>query len=231
MAPQGTQPSSNGGNGNFEELIAWVNKKLTLLDTPVTWNEEANISVLEFLTGTGSKTLSIIKNESTESSSNATYSLLCDPSGKTVAQKNLCAYFLRSGNELTIDTINTEVQYGSVGTTGLNLTSFERMMKGLVDKQVSQNESLTVGAQNDLSGHYHRCMATLTDTIHHIRKTVLYCPDFPFNNPSEAALNKDLVQIMESVVIHWTRQIKDIVNNQDTSQTQETSGPLDEIEF
>lgn len=36
---------------------------------------------------------------------------------------------------------------------------------------------------------------------------------------------------MESIVIHWTRQIKDVVNNHDSSGSAETSGPLDEIEF
>ena len=178
MAPQGTQPNTSG---NFEELVAWVHKKLTLLDVSVTWDEKANIAVVDFLTGTGAKTLSV----TSDSENDNKISLICDPQGKKVTNKNLCAYFLRSGNEVTIDSINTEIQFGSVGKSGLSLTSFERMMKGLVEKQVSQNESLTIGAQNDLSSHYHRCMATLTDTIHHAsRKTVLYCPDFPFNNAS-----------------------------------------------
>jgi dynein heavy chain len=36
---------------------------------------------------------------------------------------------------------------------------------------------------------------------------------------------------MESIVIHWTRQIKEVVNNHDSSTSAETAGPLDEIEF
>ena len=39
------------------------------------------------------------------------------------------------------------------------------------------------------------------------------------------------LQIMEAIVIHWTRQIKAVVNNHDSSASAETSGPLDEIEF
>lgn len=44
-------------------------------------------------------------------------------------------------------------------------------------------------------------------------------------------IDKERLQIMESIVIHWTRQIKDVVNNHDSSGSAETSGPLDEIEF
>jgi dynein heavy chain, axonemal len=115
-----------------------------------------------------------------------------------------------------LDNISTYVQFGTIGKGGLNLKSFERVMKGLVEKQVSQNANLTDGACNDLSSFYHRTMATLTDTLHYAdRKTVLYCPNFHFTSISDAALDKDLLQIVESVVIHWTRQIKEVVNNQD----------------
>ena len=38
------------------------------------------------------------------------------------------------------------------------------------------------------------------------------------------------MQRLESIVIHWTRQIKELVSNQDSSQTShDNSSPLDEI--
>ena len=75
-------------------------------------------------------------------------------------------------------------------------------------------------------------MATLTDTVHvDDGKTVLYCPAFDASQSiAEAAKNKAMVQIIESIVIHWTRQIKDVVNNAEGGNT-EISGPLDEIDF
>jgi dynein heavy chain, axonemal len=85
-----------------------------------------------------------------------------------------------------------------------------------------------------LSGHYHRCMATLTDTVHFADGcTILYSPDFNLGTESiaEAAADKERLQIMESIVIHWTRQVKDVVNNHDSTGSTEMSGPLDEIEF
>lgn len=38
------------------------------------------------------------------------------------------------------------------------------------------------------------------------------------------------MQQLESIVIHWTRQIKDVVNNHDNALTAEILGPLEEIE-
>lgn len=46
-----------------------------------------------------------------------------------------------------------------------------------------------------------------------------------------ASKQKDLVQRLESTIIHWTRQIKEVVNQQDSLDAGESSGPLDEIQF
>ena len=37
--------------------------------------------------------------------------------------------------------------------------------------------------------------------------------------------------MLESTVIHWTRQIKEVVNNQDSVHNTATAGPLEEIAF
>jgi dynein heavy chain len=42
--------------------------------------------------------------------------------------------------------------------------------------------------------------------------------------------DKDLLQRLESTVIYWTRQIKDVVSNQDAQASQESTSPLDELE-
>ena len=75
-------------------------------------------------------------------------------------------------------------------------------------------------------------MATLTDkTYQNQGQTVLYIPIEDFKSAKEAAQDKDLSQRLESIVIHWTRQIKEVVNNQNMIQRAETSGPNDEIDF
>lgn len=205
----------------YDHLINWVIQKLSILGYPEqTWATDAGNSsvIIDFITGEGPKALSVVSGENGVSMS-------CDDTGQGVKVSGLCAYFLRPSSEtLSTENVRKEIQYGSVGGKGLSLTAFEHVMKGVVEKQVQRN--------TELSGHFHRCMATLTDTVHFSDGlTVLYCPSFEFANVSEVALDKDRLQIMESIVIHWTRQIKDVVNNHDSSATAETAGPLDEIEF
>jgi dynein heavy chain len=48
-------------------------------------------------------------------------------------------------------------------------------------------------------------------------------------NPEAAAKSKDLLQRLESTVIGWTRQIKDVTSNQDSHESKESESPLDEI--
>lgn len=220
----------NNTAADYDVLVKWIVDKLDGLGYPQsTWSDdESQVSLIDFVSGEGPKTLSVISTEVPE-----TYRLVCDESGHAVRVKGLAAYFLRAGVAvLERENISREVQFGTVAGTGLNLLSLERVMKGLVERSVSKNTSLTEGARNELTGHYHRCMATLTDAIHcSDGRTVLYCPAFEYKSVQEAAAQKELIQIMESVVIHWTRQIKDVVNNLDNSTSAESSGPLDEIEF
>ena len=37
--------------------------------------------------------------------------------------------------------------------------------------------------------------------------------------------------LCEAAMIHWTRQIKEVLSNQDAHETAENAGPLEEIEF
>jgi dynein heavy chain, axonemal len=205
-----------------DAVIAWVQQCLDMLGYGAGTYDKASgqEAIVNFTHGTGPKTLAVTHVDG------GGVKLSCEDDILTnIDLKNLKAYLLRSTRSfLSRDTIAKEVQYGTIGGKGLTLSAFTRLMKGLVEKHVSHN--------NDLSGHYHRCMATLTDTVHSTDgSTVLYCPDFDFSSTQEAAADKEHLQIMESVAIHWTSQIKDVINNHDSSASAETSGPLDEIEF
>ena len=204
---------------DHDYLISWMSQRLDMLGyAESSWEDGGNTAVVDFISGSGPKTLSIC-------TSNSKISMSCDELGQQVKMKNLSAYFLRpSSGGLSKENVSKEVQFGSVGGKGLSMTSLKRIMEGFVEKQVAHNP--------ELSGHFHRCMANLTDTVHHADgTTVLYCPTFVYQSVPEAAQDKERLQIMESVVIHWTRQIKEVVNNHDSSTSAETAGPLDEIEF
>ena len=208
---------------NYDFLISWMDSRIKLLGYEYIHQEGTENAVISFVTGLEPRTLCIYKK-------NGKFSFVSSPANANFEEKEgFAAYFIRqssTGNKmlLTKDNINREVQYGTVGGKGLSLAAFGRVMRGLVEKQVEKN--------NELAGQYHRCMATLTDTVHHVAgRTVLYCPHFEFKTEAEAAQDKERLQIMESIVIHWTRQIKDVVNNHDNSASSESSGPLDEIDF
>ncbi|WAR21953.1 DYH2-like protein [Mya arenaria] len=121
-------------------------------------------------------------------------------------------YFIKADNVkdgVTFENFFKVVQYGSVKSMHI--------------------ESI----KNDFSAQLHRFLATLTDTRWKMEgKTVLYIPTEGTKIPAEeAAKNKDLVQRLETAMIHWARQIKEVLNTQDAFEMAETSGPLDEIEF
>ena len=44
-----------------------------------------------------------------------------------------------------------------------------------------------------------------------------------------AAKEKDQIQRLEAIVIYWTRQIKELVSNQDSQTGGDNTSPLDEI--
>ena len=79
-----------------------------------------------------------------------------------------------------------------------------------------------------------RITATLTDIRYKMNgKTVLYIPEekrVP-EKPSEAMQDKELVSRLETTMIHWTRQIKEVLSAQEAVETNENDGPLEEIQF
>lgn len=64
-------------------------------------------------------------------------------------------------------------------------------------------------------------------------KTQLYIPmEDGLKDPIGASKQKDLLQRLESTLIHWTRQIKEVINVQDANNdSSDKDGPLHEIEL
>ncbi|XP_021360073.1 dynein heavy chain 2, axonemal-like isoform X4 [Mizuhopecten yessoensis] len=142
-------------------------------------------------------------------------------------------YLIKSGKvkELTTDNFLTVVQYGTV--KGMHIESLLRMMMGIYAPIFFENTTWPDSIKNDFSAQLHKFLANLTDTRWKLEgKTVLYIPTEGLRLASEdAAKNKELVQRLETAMIHWARQIKEVLNNQDAFEMAENSGPLDEIEF
>eukprot|EP01105_Mastigella_eilhardi_P001895 TRINITY_DN122_c1_g4_i2.p1 TRINITY_DN122_c1_g4~~TRINITY_DN122_c1_g4_i2.p1 ORF type:complete len:4382 (+),score=1298.66 TRINITY_DN122_c1_g4_i2:875-14020(+) len=88
------------------------------------------------------------------------------------------------------------------------------------------------GVKRELRIHLHKFLASLTETAFHAKGcTVLYIPNEDVSCMERAVTNKELVQMLETTLLHWTKQIKEVITNQENIELAENSGPLAEIEF
>ncbi|KAK5609612.1 Dynein heavy chain 2, axonemal [Crenichthys baileyi] len=79
----------------------------------------------------------------------------------------------------------------------------------------------------------HWFIAGLTDDLYKkAGNTVLYIPvEALQHSAEEASKDKELVQRLETMMIHWSDQIKEQLNVQETMDTRENCSPLQEIAF
>lgn len=142
-------------------------------------------------------------------------------------------YFCRGPSvALTPSTIGEDVTFGVCGPAGME--SLLRVMSTMYVPHVSNDQTLPAGVRRSLTDQMHRFMASLTEVVFQAHgKTVLYLPKETVDLEDLESVKKDkeLMQRLESTVIRWTRQIKEVVNQKDNSQDAETATPLDEIRF
>jgi len=142
-------------------------------------------------------------------------------------------YFVRDPAKFVTKENIGEVVFLGLLRGGDALHSLLRQMHGLYVPAVINNTSWPEAVKADFTAQLHKFMANLTETVFEVKgKTILYIPAEHITDAKEASKQKDLVQRLESTIIHWTRQIKEVVNRQDSQDVGgEASGPLDEIEF
>ena len=140
-------------------------------------------------------------------------------------------YFVRKSD----DAVTPANYYDTVdfGKLTLNaLRTLEGSMKGFFLPTLLQQTSWPDSLKKEFTSQVHKFMANLNDTIHQREgKTILYIPQESLGADAHTlASDKDLTQRLETTMIHWTRQIKEVVNNQDIFDGS-IEGPLDEIQF
>ncbi|XP_067117224.1 dynein axonemal heavy chain 2-like [Osmerus mordax] len=142
------------------------------------------------------------------------------------------AFFIRSSEVPILEEgFESAVQFGSV--RGNATESLLRTMNGVHAPQVTLSTAWPESIKNNYSAHMHRFLTNLTDTRFKLMgNTVLYIPMEAMQySPEVASKDKELVHRLEMVMIHWTRQIKEVLNAQETVETGDSSGPLEEISF
>ncbi|KAK1331639.1 hypothetical protein QTO34_009597 [Cnephaeus nilssonii] len=152
--------------------------------------------------------------------------------GVPIQTQNQIVYFIRQAPvPITPQNFETTVQFGTV--RGAYIPALLRLLSGVYAPQIFTNTSWPESIRNHFASHLHRFLACLTDTRYKLEgHTVLYIPAEAMNMKPEVVFrDKELVQRLETSMIHWTRQIKEVLSAQETVETGENLGPLEEIEF
>ncbi|ETO18851.1 flagellar inner arm dynein 1 heavy chain beta [Reticulomyxa filosa] len=141
-------------------------------------------------------------------------------------------FFLKDkGTSLTtLSEVKAQVQYGLL--SGNRLGSLLNMMNQIYLPTILSNHSWPTSVRKELSEKLHKFMATLTESVNQEKgKTVLYVPKEEIQGRSvqcqvtffcDAALllkkkkkellaDTELIRGLESLLIHWTRQIEEMV--------------------
>ena len=115
-------------------------------------------------------------------------------------------------------------------------SSLISLIKNLFLPDVRANKSWPITLKKDLTATLERFMTNMNDVSCSVSgKTILYIPQDDLENIKECAADKELVQRLESSVIHWTRQIKATLNSQELTgrgqESVEDASPLAELAF
>lgn len=209
------------------DLLLWVRDRITLPGySPDMFKEQFNMQVSDFLASKLCTKLILYLDEK---------ECLCVKTNgfQEIQKVKEFQYFIKGENEVifTREKIAAKVHYGVI-YGGVNaFDSLMRLMNSYYLSSFLTNNSWPVSVRTEFSGQVHRFMASLTETSNQVKgHTVLYIPEENLSDLEKASKDKDLVQRLEAILIHWTRQIKEVVSNQDNSQV-ESIGPLQEISF
>ncbi|KAK2111219.1 Dynein heavy chain 2, axonemal [Saguinus oedipus] len=146
-------------------------------------------------------------------------------------QKQLVYFIRQVPVPITPENFEATVQFGTV--RGPYIPALLRLLSGVFAPQIFANTAWPESIRNHFTSHLHRFLACLTDTRYKLEgHTVLYIPAEAMNvKPEVVVKDKELVQRLETSMIHWTWQIKEVLSAQETVETGENLGPLEEIEF
>ena len=113
------------------------------------------------------------------------------------------------------------------------LLSLQTSMQSVIAPVIFNSSSWPDTIRKDLHAATHKFMSVLVQCVNSKHgDTILYLPKIDSSaDPSEAARDNELVQLLETCVIHATRQVKDVLNKQDDLSRSGSGGPLAEIEF
>eukprot|EP00656_Telonema_subtile_P031899 TRINITY_DN3494_c0_g2_i1.p1 TRINITY_DN3494_c0_g2~~TRINITY_DN3494_c0_g2_i1.p1 ORF type:complete len:4527 (-),score=1335.50 TRINITY_DN3494_c0_g2_i1:103-13683(-) len=142
-------------------------------------------------------------------------------------------YYVKDLPERVVTLQNVHSSVLSGVAQGNTMESFLGLMSSVFLPMCRSNGTWPASIKKEFIGSLHKFMAGLVEVANQIQgRTVMYIPEENLEDMELSSKDKDLVQRLEYVLIQWTRQIKEVVSNQDNNvELGEEAGPLDEIEF
>ncbi|TNJ27094.1 Dynein heavy chain [Giardia muris] len=93
------------------------------------------------------------------------------------------------------------------------IESLLQVMNTVYTPWICSQSSWPASVRDEFLSQVERYMASLTEAAYLTRgRTVLYVPTFEALDPETAFRNKELIPRLESLVVHWTRQIKELLS-------------------
>uniref|UniRef100_UPI0037E8313A dynein axonemal heavy chain 2 n=1 Tax=Semicossyphus pulcher TaxID=241346 RepID=UPI0037E8313A len=144
--------------------------------------------------------------------------------------EQLCYFNRMPGAIITAETFDAVIQFGTL--RGNPIQSLLHDMTCLHAPAVALLACSQKSVMDNYATDMHCYLASLSDDMYKkLGKTVLYIPMEGLQySPEQAIKDKKLVQRMEIVMIHWTDQIKELLNDEEITEIWDC-GVLQEIEF
>ena len=203
------------------ECVEWVKGNVDLpgvRKTDLKWEPEHEETIAEFIASTAHRRLFAW--------SDPKHGLSLSTAAPQSEHEHL-QYFLKPETE----NIAQVVQFGTV--QGAPVYALLRLMTSVYVPRCLGDTSWPDTIKKEFTSQMHRFMASLTECAWDQRGTTrLYIPsEEGLDTPEVAAKQKELAQRLESTLIHWTRQIKEVVNRQEEGGDADDAGPLAEVQF
>lgn len=222
-------------------MIQWVQQQLEVTSL---WTQEHSDKTLAFLNDTSLKSLFATVDHGTSKDGSGSGAeefpklIISINSPPTPSPGRVHVhYFVRSeGDLLNSDNIG---QMLISGKTDMKQTasSVLQVMENEFYSDIFLSREWSRSSKQELSGLYHRFMASLRETANEERgKTILYLPFHGDENIDHLNLqnlhtDRDVVQQLEGVAIHWIRQIKGVLNSYQHNIGLDHQGPMEELRF
>ena len=199
---------------------AWLRERITVRGT---WTKEHDAAVSAFLSPAGRRLLAY---------TDAVLGLCVTPALPQEVTEEIQYFVKRTAGSVDATNIARDVVVGSV--RGGSLNSLLRLMSSVISPLCLAERTWPATIKKEFSGQLHRFMASLTEESWEARgQTVLYIPPEDASEPdvarhecdgwggrpvpserhmhSACRHDKDPVLRLNTTLIHWTRQIKEVV--------------------